>query len=135
MRGRAFQKSGGRALVAEDNESNFELVRDLLQSCGWSVARAYDGGDVLDALRVDRFDLVLLDLHMPRIDGMGALRQLKVEPVANPPRIVVITADVFFGVGEDLASLGVDGVLGKPIDLEALAEVLATTAAAAAVVA
>jgi two-component system, sensor histidine kinase len=131
MSGFGARAQAGSVLVAEDNESNYELIRDLVESCGWRVTWAKEGAETVAAIRRQNFDLLLLDLHMPGVDGVEALRRLHADPPEELPRIVVITADIFYGVRADLEALGVDSMLAKPIDLVGLAHVLETTPVAA----
>ena len=127
MSGSGARAQAGRVLVAEDNEYNYELIRDLVESCGWRVTWAEGGAETVAAIHRQPFDLLLLDLHMPGVDGVEALRRLHADPPRYLPRIVVVTADIFYGVRADLEALGVDSMLAKPIDLAGLAHVLETT--------
>src|SRR6266851_5465671 len=67
-------------LVAEDNPLNFELVRDLLDARGHTVEWARDGEEALAKASSGKFDLLLLDLHMPRLDGLQVVRMLRATP-------------------------------------------------------
>jgi CheY-like chemotaxis protein len=107
-------------LVAEDNPLNFELVRDLLDARGHPVEWARDGEEALRLARTGRFDLLLLDLHMPRLDGLEVIRAIRAEPPDKPLKVIALTADAMVGVREDLFAAGVDGYLSKPLDLSAL---------------
>ena len=107
-------------LVAEDNPLNFELVRDLLDSRGHSVAWARDGEEALAKASSGQFDLLLLDLHMPRMDGLQVVRALREAPPERPLKVIALTADAMAGVRDDLIAAGVDGYLSKPLDLRAL---------------
>jgi CheY-like chemotaxis protein len=107
-------------LVAEDNPLNFELVRDLLEARGHEVEWARDGEEALNLARTGRFDLLLLDLHMPKLDGLEVVRAIRADPVAGYLKVIALTADAMLGVREDLVSAGVDGYLSKPLDLGAL---------------
>ena len=107
-------------LVAEDNPLNFELVRDLLDARGHAVEWARDGEEALRLARTGRFDLLLLDLHMPRLDGLEVIRAIRAEPPERPLKVIALTADAMVGVREDLFAAGVDGYLSKPLDLGAL---------------
>jgi two-component system cell cycle response regulator len=107
-------------LVAEDNPLNFELVRDLLDARGHAVEWARDGEEALRLARTGRFDLLLLDLHMPRLDGLEVIRAIRAEPPDRPLKVIALTADAMVGVREDLFAAGVDGYLSKPLDLGAL---------------
>jgi CheY-like chemotaxis protein len=107
-------------LVAEDNPLNYELIRDLLDARGHDVEWAKDGEEALGLARSGRFDLLLLDLHMPRLDGLEVMRGIRAEPPSRPLKVIALTADAMVGVREDLFAAGVDGYLSKPLDLSAL---------------
>ncbi|MEP7105769.1 MAG: response regulator [Chloroflexota bacterium] len=107
-------------LVAEDNPLNFELVRDLLDSRGHTVVWARDGQEALAKASSGQFDLLLLDLHMPRMDGLQVVRALREAPPERPLKVIALTADAMAGVRDDLIAAGVDGYLSKPLDLRAL---------------
>lgn len=107
-------------LVAEDNPLNYELIRDLLEARGHTVEWAKDGEEALNLARSGRFDLLLLDLHMPRLDGLEVMRGIRSQPPVKPLKVIALTADAMVGVREDLFAAGVDGYLSKPLDLSAL---------------
>jgi len=115
----------GLALVAEDDAINAEFFQDLLESQGWKVELAEDGEVALTKIAAGHYDLLLLDLHMPKIDGVDVLRRLQRGDIDRPGRIVVVTADLLYGIREDLANLGADALLSKPIDIAALIRILA----------
>jgi two-component system cell cycle response regulator DivK len=104
-------------LVAEDNEINFELVRDLLEVDGHIVQWARDGIQALHALKADHFDLLLLDLHLPRLSGTDLLRSLRAEEATKYLRVIVLTADAMVGTQEAVRAAGADGFLTKPFDV------------------
>lgn len=106
----------GSLLVVEDNEANRELLTRRLQRQGYSVATAQNGRQALDRLRSESFDLVLLDIIMPEIDGYEVLETIKQDPVLrNTPVIMISGLD-------DVASLvrcverGAEDYLTKPFD-------------------
>ena len=107
-------------LVAEDNPLNYELIRDLLEARGHHVDWARDGEEALKLARSNRFDLLLLDLHMPRLDGLEVMRAIRADPPGRELKVIALTADAMLGVREDLFAAGVDGYLSKPLDLSAL---------------
>ena len=104
-------------LVAEDNEVNFELVRDLLEGGGHRVDWARDGVQALAALEADHFDLLLLDLNLPRLSGIDLLRRLRAEDVTRELRVIVLTADAMVGTREAVLTAGADNYLTKPFGL------------------
>ena len=107
-------------LVAEDNPLNFELVRDLLDARGHAVEWARDGEEALAKARTGQFDLLLLDLHMPRLDGLQVVRALRAAPPVRPLKVIALTADAMAGVRDDLFAAGVDGYLAKPCEPRAV---------------
>ena len=117
-------------LVAEDNPLNFELVRDLLDARGFAVEWARDGEEALSLARSGRFELLLLDLHMPRLDGLEVIRAIRAEPPSRPLKVIALTADAMIGVREELFAAGVDGYLSKPLDLAALVSEMEAVGAA-----
>jgi len=104
-----------RILVAEDSALNFELVRDLLEGAGYEVAWAQDGEVALEMALDGGYQLLLLDLHMPRRDGISVMQELRRRASHMP--VAAVTADVMPGVKEELESAGVDAFLTKPLDL------------------
>jgi len=124
---RASGLEGRRILVVDDNRVNQRVARALLEAVGAVVVTADDGRQGLERLADDGFDLVLMDVHMPTMDGIEALTRLRAGE-AGPADIPVIalTADGMSGEAERLVSLGFDGVQSKPIQpadlLRAVAE-------------
>ncbi|MGH7903726.1 MAG: response regulator [Candidatus Dormibacteraceae bacterium] len=111
-----------RILIAEDNVLNFELVRDILESRDHQVEWARDGSEALRMALAGDFDLILLDLHMPKVDGIAVLRALRGARTGAVPKVVVVSADAMGGVPEAAAEAGADGYLAKPIEVGALVE-------------
>lgn len=120
----AQQGGGLRVLVAEDNPINALLVRRLLERSGCQVVIAADGEEAVARLAEEAFDLVFLDLRMPRLDGAGAARRIRAMPgpAAKLP-LIALTADA--GEEDRAAALaaGMDDFLTKPISAERLAAV------------
>ncbi|RZJ45233.1 MAG: response regulator [Brevundimonas sp.] len=120
-------------LAAEDHEANRRLLKMLLEQFGARVTLVENGAEAVHAARAGGFDLVLMDVMMPVMDGVQALTALRAEEVeTGRPRLPVhmLTANVF---DEDVAryrAAGADGVLRKPIEIAALHGVLAAVAAA-----
>lgn len=108
---------GLKVLVGEDNEFNFEVLEEFLGSRGHAVAWAHDGEEVLETVRKGKFDLLLLDLHMPKLDGMQVMRALRSQQPADPLKVIVLSGDVMAGVPEAIVKAGADAFLSKPIDL------------------
>ena len=111
-----------RVLVAEDNPLNYELIRDLLEGRGHEVEWARDGEAAVELARTGRFDLLVVDLHMPKLDGLQVVRALRANPPVNALKVIAITADAMAGTRDELFAAGVDGYLSKPLVLAALIE-------------
>ncbi len=105
-----------RVLVAEDNEINLELMRYLLVSFGHDVATAPDGESAVRAVERERFDLVVCDVHMPRMDGLQFLAAIRSRTDIVVPAVVAVTASAMVGDREQLLKAGFDGYISKPIE-------------------
>ena len=122
-----------RLLVADDDPINREIAGNLLRHLGHSVTLVADGAEAIDALASFSFDCLLIDRHMPRLDGISvALAVRGMAPPLSSVRLVAVTADADAGTRRALQEAGFDAVLTKPVTLERLADVLAPTAAAQA---
>ena len=106
-------------LVAEDNEINFELIRDILELDGHRVTRARDGEEALRLAVGHGPRLLLLDLHMPLISGRDVLRRLRSDPDTRAIKICVLSADAMVGTREEMLAAGADAYLAKPFDIRA----------------
>ncbi len=108
-----------RILAAEDNAANREVLKVLLQSACASLTIVDDGAEAVAAATRGDFDLVLMDAHMPRMDGVEALRLLRDQERQSGVRrlIYMLTANVFDADVQRYLAAGADGVLKKPIEL------------------
>jgi len=113
-----------RVLVAEDNPVNQALVMTLLQRLGVQAVLAEDGLQAWERLQNDHFDLVLMDLRMPGLDGLEVTRRLRSAPALNQPPVIAVTANVFEDDRRACEAAGMQGFLGKPFRLEALSRLL-----------
>ncbi|PUA80462.1 ATP-binding protein [Nocardioides currus] len=124
---RATTQVPRRVLVVEDNEVNQMVARGFLHSLGHSVETASDGLAAVALLGRDSFDLVLMDVQMPRLDGYATTRRIRsAEPAGSRIPIVAMTANAVAGERERCLSAGMDDFLTKPVDREDLARVLAS---------
>ena len=101
-------------LVVDDNETNREVLVGLLEPIGFSVFQAQDGRQALDLLRAQPFDLVLMDLRMPRMSGEEALAEIRRDPLLAHTKVMAVTASMEARLMAQLEALGFDAVLGKP---------------------
>jgi signal transduction histidine kinase/DNA-binding NarL/FixJ family response regulator len=110
-----------RILVAEDNVVNQKVALLLLQRLGYAADLAADGEETLAALRRQRYDVILMDVQMPGMDGLETTRRIRDEwPAAERPRIVAVTANALREDRETCLSAGMDDYLSKPVLLEDL---------------
>lgn len=110
----------GRILVVEDNPLNLKLIRDVLVLLGYDVMEARSGEEGVHLAHQRVPDLVLMDLQLPGIDGVEALRLLRLDPAVSDVPVVAVTA---FAMKEDrqrAVANGFDGYLSKPISIRAL---------------
>ena len=115
-----------RILVAEDNPVNQKVLGRMLEKLGYLPAYAADGLAALAALRATPFDLVLMDIEMPGMDGPAATRALRAEfPAARQPGVIAVTAHALADSRETFLSSGMDEILTKPIRLPELTALLA----------
>jgi two-component system, sensor histidine kinase and response regulator len=118
----------GRILVAEDNAINRLVAVGLLERLGYAVATVETGQQAVERVRADDFDLVLMDVHMPEMDGLAATRAIRAqERVAGQGRhlpIVALTADALAGDVERSLEAGMDDHLTKPLTSARLAAAL-----------
>jgi CheY-like chemotaxis protein len=112
-------------LVAEDNAINQQVVRAMLVRAGHTVKIVADGEEAVAAVKQDHFDIVLMDIQMPVLDGLGATRQIRaMEPPKGRIPIVALTADAMTGAREHYIKAGMDGYLAKPMRFRELMEIV-----------
>ena len=114
-----------RILVVEDNEVNRKFVDILLKRMGYLTFFAENGSVVIDLLQSQSFDLVLMDLHMPVMNGMDATRAIRAlsHPTATIP-IIALTANVMNEAREEALAAGVNDFVTKPVHLNRLQDVI-----------
>jgi PAS domain S-box-containing protein len=115
-------------LVADDSRLNRELLRESLTQRGHTVVEAANGREAVDALAGRRVDVVVMDIQMPRLDGLAATRELRSrQDMATPADVPVIalTAQTMTDEVRRIREAGVDRVVSKPVELNAFAALLA----------
>jgi CheY-like chemotaxis protein len=112
---------GVRILLVEDNATNRLVARTLLSRLGASVAEAEDGLEGVEAARLGGFDLILMDIQMPNMDGVEAARAIRrLDGVASQVPIIALTANVMTRQRAEYTAVGMNGVIAKPISPAAL---------------
>ncbi|MEM9488780.1 MAG: response regulator [Myxococcota bacterium] len=115
---------GLRILVAEDNKANQLLMRRVLQRLGYHVDIVGHGRAATRSLAEQNYDVLLLDLHMPDMNGMEVIEELQTHADTERPQIIAVTGDVRSEVRERCMNAGIAGFLTKPVRPTELAEVL-----------
>ena len=114
-----------RILVAEDNTVNQKVVQQLLAHLGYRADIVASGVEVLDALERQNYDVILMDVQMPDMDGLEATRRLKSRfTAATAPRIIAMTASAMLGDREKCLAAGMDAYVSKPVELDQVRAVL-----------
>jgi DNA-binding response OmpR family regulator len=115
----SFASAPLRILVADDDPQMRRLIKSVLQRDGFDVVEAVDGLDALEAVERSRVDLVILDLEMPRLDGLGVLDELRAQMRTASLPVIVLTAQ--HGESEEKAlDLGAQDYLTKPVQTRSL---------------
>ncbi len=122
--GRQAAKRSLRVLLAEDNATNQKVASLLLERSGHKVIIANDGEEVLSLWRERPFDLILMDVQMPKLDGFQATAQIRAEETGQRTPIIALTARVTPDIRERCMAAGMDGYLSKPLRVAKLYEVL-----------
>ena len=107
-------------LVADDNAPNRELVAVILQNQGFHVVEAANGREALEQIRKHSPDLVLLDIHMPEMDGYETVTEIRHVPALNKLPVVALTASAMAGDAEMALQHGFDAYLAKPYEIPAV---------------
>ena len=105
-------------LIVEDNEKNLKLVRDVLQVKGFSTLEAGTAEDGIRLARERKPDLVLMDIHLPGMNGIEALKVLRAEAATAAIPVIAVTASVMQQDRKMITEAGFDAYVGKPINLK-----------------
>jgi CheY-like chemotaxis protein len=120
---------GLHVLVAEDNPVNQRVVLLFLEKLGHRADVVADGRGALEALERGRYDVVLMDMQMPDVDGLEATRLIRARHRERSCRIIAVTANAIAGDRELCLAAGMDDYLSKPFSIDELAHALAQPAA------
>ena len=115
---------GARVLLAEDNEINQQVAKEILEGAGLNVSMANDGQEAVSAVQENQYDAVLMDIQMPVMDGHEATRRFEPMTRFKDLPIIAMTAHAMAGDHEKCLEAGMNDHVTKPIDTEALYETL-----------
>ena len=116
--------SKGNILVVEDNMDNYELVRFILERAGYDVFLAMNGRDGVAAARLQKPDLILMDLTMPEMDGWLAAERLKADEATKLIPLYALTAHALPSERKRALEAGCDGYVSKPIHMAGFLELI-----------
>ena len=119
-----------RVLFVEDNEINRRVVKEMLRAGGIDMSEAEDGMIGLQMIDANDYDLILMDLRMPGMDGITAIRHLRArtDHKASLP-VIVVTADEGLTLDADCLQAGADDVLRKPVSMAVLFDAIGSVMA------
>ncbi|MFY9200512.1 MAG: response regulator [Methanosarcina flavescens] len=106
-----------KILIVEDNPMNMELIMDLLELYGHNITKAEDGIKALERLAEEKFDLILLDIQLPKMDGLEVLDRIKKNPATVDIPVIAVTAHAMKGSEEHFIEMGCVDYVSKPIDI------------------
>jgi CheY-like chemotaxis protein len=109
-----------RVLVAEDNLANYSVLRRMLTSVGCMIHHVDDGVKAMEAIAEQAYDIIIMDLHMPRMDGLTVIRNLRSQKTQQQPCVLVLTAHVTPDMRANAFEAGADDFLAKPIRMNQL---------------
>ncbi len=111
---------GNKVLVVEDNPDNMKLVTWILEDEDYSVTCVGTGEDCLEKMQTESFDVVLMDISLPGMDGKEVTRRLRAEEKYSDLPIIALTAHAIKGEDADILASGVTDLITKPLDEEVL---------------
>jgi len=120
--------AGSRVLLAEDDPINTVMTMDMLESLGYRATIVENGAEAIKALAQEDFDCLIMDIQMPKMDGMAATKAIRTAPALGDKAripIIALTAHALPGDRERFLAAGMDDYLAKPVEYEDLAGVLA----------
>jgi two-component system, cell cycle response regulator DivK len=103
-----------KILIVEDTEDNRRIMRDILTDAGYAVMEAYDGRAAVEIAAESKPDLILMDIHLPVLNGYEAAARIKEDPALHHIPIVAVTSYALSGDEEKARAAGCSGYLAKP---------------------
>lgn len=119
-----------KVLIVEDNPMNMRLIEMILKSDDYLLLKATDGEEALAIAAIDHPDLVLMDIRLPKIDGLEVAKRLKKNSALSHIPIIALTAHAMKGDEEKAIEAGCDSYVSKPIDTRQLPKLVANVLSA-----
>lgn len=118
---------GNKILIAEDSSVILNLTKKILVQQNYDISAAKNGEEVLKKLKNESFDLILMDINIPKLDGMECSKQIRAmaDPEKSKTPIFAITGNAMNYSVEDFTAVGINEYLQKPIDFDKLVELAA----------
>ncbi|NTU80353.1 MAG: response regulator [Chloroflexales bacterium] len=114
-----------RLVIADDHELTLQFYAELLREQGCAVALARTGAEAVAQVRATRPDVTILDIQMPELDGLSAIRQIRADPEVAATPIIALTALAMPGDHERCLAAGANAYLAKPVSLRTLVAAIA----------
>jgi len=114
-----------RILIVEDNPENMRLLEMVLRAKNYTLLKATDGEEALDMAMRERPDLIIMDIQLPKMNGLEVTRKLRETPAFSHTPIIAVTAYAMKGNKERVIESGCDAYLSKPISTRELPEMIA----------
>jgi CheY-like chemotaxis protein len=111
-------------LVVEDNEINQLIIEDILQNFGAKVSITNDGEEALRTLEKETFDMILMDIQMPVMDGFQATKKIRSQSQFNDIPIIAMTANAMEGDRNKCLNVGMNDHIAKPLDVNQIADTM-----------
>ena len=108
--------------IVDDDPKSLKLMRDLCQASGYKTLEATDGEQGIELARLRKPDIILMDIQMPKMNGIEAFRILKADPDTSNIRVIALTSFAMQGDEEMIREVGFDAYLSKPVDIHVLLE-------------
>jgi CheY-like chemotaxis protein len=113
-----------KILVVEDNDDNRLLVSRILRHHGYEVVEAADGEEGMMKAKVEKPDIIMIDIQMPKLNGFEAIKLLKGDPETGQIKIIALTSFAMPGDKDKVLSAGADEYISKPVDTRELPEIV-----------
>lgn len=114
-----------RILLAEDNVSNRKVTLKMLERLGYKADAVINGHEVIQALERQQYDLVIMDIVMPKMSGFDAAKEIRRRfPASKQPKVIALTAFVIPSSKEMCLEAGMDDYIGKPVTMQELAKII-----------